>query len=120
MNFAQDAGFESGFKKALEEGALLLPKIGYFLLILIVGIFIAKFVQKILTKVLQKVGFDRLVERGGVKQALSKSKYDAASILARWPTASRCSSSRSARSPRSTSSRSRRSSSAASSTPSWR
>ena len=83
MNFAQDAGFESGFKKALEEGALLLPKIGYFLLILIVGIFIAKFVQKILTKVLQKVGFDRLVERGGVKQALSKSKYDAASILAR-------------------------------------
>jgi hypothetical protein len=79
----EDTGFEAGFKKALEEGALLLPKIGYFLLILIIGIFVAKFVQKILTKILQKVGFDQLVERGGVKKALSKSKYDAASILAR-------------------------------------
>ena len=79
----QDTGFEAGFKKALEEAALLLPKIGYFLLILIIGIILAKFVQKILTKVLQKVGFDNLVERGGVKKALSKSKYDAASILAR-------------------------------------
>ena len=81
MNFAQDAGFESGFKKALEEAALILPKIGYFLLILIIGIFVAKLVQKILTKVLQKVGFDKLVERGGIKQAMSKSKYDAAGIL---------------------------------------
>ncbi len=77
----QDPGFESGFKKAVEQGALLLPKIGYFLLILIIGIFLAKLVARILTKVLQKVGFDQLVERGGVKKALSKSKYDAAGIL---------------------------------------
>ncbi len=75
--------FEEGFNTAFQDGIALLPKIGYFLLILIVGIILAKFVQKILTKILQKVGFDSLVERGGVKQALSKSKYDAASILAR-------------------------------------
>ena len=75
--------FESGFNDAFREAITLLPKIGYFLLILIVGIILAKFVQKILTKVLQKVGFDSLVERGGVKKALSKSKYDAAQILAR-------------------------------------
>ena len=75
--------FESGFQDALDEGIALLPKVGYFLLILIVGIFLAKAVQKILTKVLQKVGFDQMVERGGVKQALSKSKLDAAAILAR-------------------------------------
>lgn len=75
--------FEGGFERAFQDGIALLPKIGYFLLILIVGLFLAKAVQKILTKVLQKVGFDSLVERGGVKQALSKSKYDAAAILAR-------------------------------------
>jgi hypothetical protein len=75
--------FEEGFNDAFREGILLLPKLGYFLLILIVGIFLAKAVQKILTKVLQRVGFDQLVERGGVKQALSKSRYDAAAILAR-------------------------------------
>jgi hypothetical protein len=81
---AQDeTGFKAGFEKALEEAALILPKIGYFLLILIVGIFIAKLVEKILKKVLQKVGFDNLVERGGVKKAMSKSKYDAAGILAK-------------------------------------
>ncbi len=73
--------FEGGFNDAFQEGIALLPKIGYFLLILIIGIFVAKIVAKILTKVLQKVGFDNLVERGGIKQALSKSKYDAAGIL---------------------------------------
>ncbi|MCU1692156.1 MAG: rane protein of unknown function [Frankiales bacterium] len=75
--------YDKGFGRALQDGIDLLPKVGYFLLILIVGIILAKIVQKIITKVLQKVGFDQLVERGGVKQALSKSKYDAASILAR-------------------------------------
>ncbi|MGI8535155.1 MAG: mechanosensitive ion channel family protein [Mycobacteriales bacterium] len=75
--------YQSGFNDAFRDAITLLPKIGYFLLILIVGVILAKFVQKILTKVLQKVGFDSLVERGGVKKALSKSKYDAAQILAR-------------------------------------
>lgn len=79
----EDSGFEAGIDKALEEAAQILPKIGYFLLILIVGIIVAKLIQKIITTVLQKVGFDRAVERGGVKQALSKSKYDASSILAK-------------------------------------
>jgi hypothetical protein len=74
---------ESGFEEAFQDAIQLLPKIGYFLLILIVGIFLAKAVQKILTKVLQRVGFDQMVERGGVKKALSKSKYDAAEILAK-------------------------------------
>jgi hypothetical protein len=77
----EKTGFKAGFDSALEEAALLLPKIGYFLLILIVGIFLAKLVSKILTKVLQRVGFDQLVERGGIKKAMGKSKYDAAGIL---------------------------------------
>ena len=68
---AQDTGFEAGLDKALEEAAQILPKIGYFLLILVVGILVAKLIQKILVAVLQKAGFDKLVERGGVKQALS-------------------------------------------------
>ena len=75
--------YESGFDDAFRSGIGLLPKVGYFLLILILGILLAKLVQGILTKVLQKAGFDRLVERGGVKQALSQSRYDAAAVLAR-------------------------------------
>jgi hypothetical protein len=78
---AQETGFKAGFTKSLEEFATVLPKVGYFLLILILGAIIAKIVAKILTKVLQRVGFDALVERGGIKKAMSKSKYDAAGIL---------------------------------------
>lgn len=80
---AQESGFKAGFDSALEEAALILPKVGYFLLILIIGIILAKFIEKILKKVLQKVGFDQLVERGGVKKAMAKSKYDAAGLLAK-------------------------------------
>ncbi|GAC1445763.1 MAG: hypothetical protein NVSMB55_28430 [Mycobacteriales bacterium] len=57
------------------------PKLIGFLVILLVGYLIAKAVEKIIDKVLQKVGFDRLVERGGIKAALDKSQYDAASIV---------------------------------------
>jgi hypothetical protein len=78
---AQDTGFASGLQKAVEEVALVLPKIAYFLLILVVGVLVAKVVEKILVKVLHRVGFERMVERGGVKQAMAKSKYDAAGLL---------------------------------------
>ena len=74
---------ERGFDEAVRSAIALLPKLGYFLLILVLGVVLAKVVQAVLTKVLQKIGFDQLVERGGVKQALSRSKYDAATILAR-------------------------------------
>jgi hypothetical protein len=48
-----------------------------------VGYLIAKAIAKILSKVLTRVGFDRLVERGGVKRALDRSSYDASGILAK-------------------------------------
>ncbi|MGI8626706.1 MAG: mechanosensitive ion channel family protein [Geodermatophilaceae bacterium] len=74
---------KQSFTNLLDTVVQFLPKLGGFLLILIIGYFIAKALEKILTKVLQKVGFDRLVERGGVKKALAKSQYDAAGVLAR-------------------------------------
>jgi len=73
--------FSAGFNDAFREAILLLPKIGYFLLILVVGILLAKVISSVLTKVLQRVGFDALVERGGIKKAMAKSNYDAAGIL---------------------------------------
>jgi hypothetical protein len=60
-----------------------LPKVVGFLLILIIGYIIAKIITKIISKVLTKVGFDRAVERGGVKKALDQSQYDASDILAK-------------------------------------
>lgn len=59
------------------------PKLIGFLVILLVGYFIAKAVSKILNKVLERVGFDDAVEKGPVKQALSRSQYDASDIVAK-------------------------------------
>lgn len=78
---ASDTGFRAGLDKSLESLATLLPKIAYFLLILLLGVILAKVISGILTKVLQRVGFDQLVERGGIAKAMANSKYDAAGIL---------------------------------------
>ena len=59
------------------------PKLLLFLVILIVGLIVAKLLSKALGKLLEKVGFDRVVERGGVKRALAKSSLDASDIIAK-------------------------------------
>ncbi|GAB3878826.1 mechanosensitive ion channel family protein [Terrabacter terrigena] len=61
--------------------ALFVPKFIAFLLILLIGWFVAKAIGKAVDKVLERVGFDRAVERGGVKKALAKSQYDASGIV---------------------------------------
>ncbi len=72
-----------GLGDALRAVLLFVPKALAFVAIVIVGWLIAKAVRKIVDKVLERVGFDRVVERGGVKTALAKSKYDASDIVAK-------------------------------------
>ena len=75
--------YSTGVSNAWSNVATFVPKLIIFLLILIIGYFIAKVLAKILTGVLEKVGFDRAVERGGIQRALETSKYDASDILAK-------------------------------------
>ena len=72
-----------GVGDMLRSVLLFLPKALAFVGILLVGWLIAKAVRKLVDKVLERVGFDRLVERGGVKTALQRSKYDASDIVAK-------------------------------------
>lgn len=60
---------------------VFLPKLIAFIVILIIGYFVSKLLAKVVDKVLERVGFDRIVERGGIRKALSKFKYDASAIL---------------------------------------
>jgi len=60
-----------------------IPKLIGFLVILLVGYFVAKLIAKVLDKVLERVHFDEAVEKGPVKQALSKSQYDASDIVSK-------------------------------------
>ncbi|MDX8029244.1 hypothetical protein SK803_03440 [Lentzea sp. BCCO 10_0856] len=75
--------FQQGLTDAWRAVATFVPKLAAFLLILLIGWFVAKAVAKLVDKVLEKVGFDRLVERGGIRQMLANSKYDASDLLAK-------------------------------------
>ena len=75
--------FREGLGDAWAAVAAFVPKLIAFLLILIIGYFVAKAVASILDKILERVGFDRWVERGGIKQALARSRYDASSLLSK-------------------------------------
>jgi hypothetical protein len=75
------SGFREGLVDAWARVAVFLPKLLGFLLILIIGYFIAKALGTLFEKVLEKVGFDRAVERGGVKDALARTSYDASDIV---------------------------------------
>ena len=75
--------FSEGVEDAWARVANFVPKLLGFLVILAIGYFIAKAIAKAVDVVLERVGFDKAVERGGIKSALAKSKYDASDLLAK-------------------------------------
>ncbi|MFG3707711.1 hypothetical protein ACGF7U_23685 [Micromonospora sp. NPDC047670] len=62
---------------------LFIPRAIAFIAILVVGWLIARAVLKIVDAALERVNFDKAVERGGIKRALERTKYDASDILAK-------------------------------------
>lgn len=79
------------FRENLTTGAAVawanvvtfVPKFLVFLAIIIGGYFLAKFLAKLFDRLLERLKFDNVVERGGVKRVLAKSGYDASDILAK-------------------------------------
>ena len=78
-----DVIYSKGISNAWSNVVSFVPKLFAAIVILMIGYIVAKIITKVLTKILQKIGFDELVERGGIKRALAKSNYDAAAILAK-------------------------------------
>ncbi|MRH86667.1 hypothetical protein GFY24_04140 [Nocardia sp. SYP-A9097] len=74
---------QQGLSDAWSSVATFVPKFAGFLAILIVGWLVAKIVARLVTRILHQVGFDRLVERGGIKDMLARSSYDAVGIIAK-------------------------------------
>ncbi|WP_420451713.1 mechanosensitive ion channel family protein [Ilumatobacter sp.] len=75
--------FSQGIEDAWSNIAEFVPKLAVFLIILVVGWIIAKIVAKAADGILEKVGFDGMVEKGSVKKALDKSQLDASDMLAK-------------------------------------
>jgi hypothetical protein len=63
--------------------ATFVPKLAAFLVIMLIGWLIAKALAKAVGKVLERVGFDRVVERGGINRMMSRSSFDASDIIAK-------------------------------------
>jgi hypothetical protein len=73
--------FSAAMSDLWRSVAVFVPKFVAFLLILLIGWFVAKAIGKAIDAILERVGFDRAVERGGVKKALAHSRYDASTIV---------------------------------------
>ena len=73
--------FSRGIEDAWSKVAAFVPRFFAFLVILVIGWFVAKAISKVIDGVLERVGFDKAVERGGIKKALERSKYDASDLL---------------------------------------
>ncbi|NRQ31728.1 hypothetical protein HII36_07735 [Nonomuraea sp. NN258] len=72
-----------GVTDAWRQVATFVPKFVAFLLVLVIGWIVAKALSKVVDKILVRVGFDRAVERSGVRRWLERSKYDASSLIAK-------------------------------------
>jgi Mechanosensitive ion channel, conserved TM helix len=72
---------QQGLTDAWTRIASFVPKFLGFLVILIVGYFVAKLAQRLVDALLERVGFDRWVERGSLRDALARSRLDASDIL---------------------------------------
>ena len=72
---------EGGLEDAWHDVVTFAPKLLGFFLILLIGYFIAKALSKVANKLLERVGFDRWVERGSLKTAFERSQTDASDLI---------------------------------------
>ncbi len=64
--------------------ALFLPELVAFLVILLIGWIVARLISKAVTKILQRVGFERVIERGGMKRAVGQSPDGASGLVGKF------------------------------------
>lgn len=72
-----------GIEDAWAKVTTFVPKLIAFLLVLLIGWMIAKAIAKAADALLERVGFDRAVERGGIRRALQRTNYDASDVLSK-------------------------------------
>lgn len=77
------SSFVTGAQNAWALVLTFVPKLLIFLAIVLIGYFVCKWLGKLVNALLERVGFNRLVERGGIKRALERTRYDASDILSK-------------------------------------
>ncbi|GAA0263447.1 hypothetical protein GCM10010492_75620 [Saccharothrix mutabilis subsp. mutabilis] len=79
---AQAQGIGEATGDALRSVVTFLPKLVGFLLVLLIGWIVARLLRTAVNKVLERVHFDRAVQRGGIGDALSRTRFDASGLVA--------------------------------------
>jgi len=74
--------WEQGLNDAWTRIASFVPKLLGFFAILIIGYFVAKALARIADSLLERIGFDGWVERGSLKAAMERSKFDPSDVVA--------------------------------------
>jgi hypothetical protein len=73
---------QQGLNDAWQHVATFVPKLVGFLVIIIIGYLIAKLLARVVDGILERVGFDRWVERGALKQGLDRAGVEGSDVLA--------------------------------------
>src|SRR5688572_11641203 len=73
----------AGLEQAWINFITFVPKLLLALAVVVAGYFLARLICRLFSGLLERVGFDRLVERGGIKRVLARTRYDASSLLGR-------------------------------------
>jgi hypothetical protein len=71
------------FRDVVRAVVLVVPKLAAFLVILIIGWLIAWGLRALVNKVLQRVRFDRVGERGGLGRMLARTRFNARDLVAK-------------------------------------
>jgi Mechanosensitive ion channel, conserved TM helix len=76
-----DIDLQRGVEDAWNSIAVFVPKLVGFLLILVIGYFIAKLIARLVDTVLERIGFDNWVERGSLRVTFEKSRFDPSDLV---------------------------------------
>ena len=71
-----------GLQEAWRDAVTYVPKLLVFLIILLIGFLVAKLLSRLTDSLLERVGFDGWVERGGIQGAFERANTDASDLVA--------------------------------------
>jgi Conserved TM helix len=81
VNVLADIDLQQGVEDAWNSVAVFVPKLLGFLVILLVGYFVAKALARLSDTVLERIGFDNWVERGSLRVTFERSRFDPSDLL---------------------------------------
>jgi hypothetical protein len=73
--------FDQGLQEAWNDVAGAVPLLAVFVLCLVAGFVIANLASVATMRLLRRVGFERAVDRSGIRRALARSRFDATELL---------------------------------------